>query len=368
MECKKCGKEISDESVFCSFCGKKQTVEVPRRKTKSRGNGQGSVYKLPDDKWGVEITRGYKIENGKKTRVIKRKKGFKTKKEALDYLPTLRNNSTKPKDIKFSQLYDEWINSLQYSKKSKGKQAAYKIAYKKCGDLHYKNILDIRTPDIQAVVDSVKGKYYPKHDVKVLCSLLFKFAVKQNYLTDTKNYASFVDLPTAPKSKNVSFTDDEIAAFWKDYESGNDFTGYILIMIYTGMRYGEMTTIKKANVHLEKNYMIGGIKTDAGINREIAINEKIKPIVEKCYYRGKRKLMEISEKNFYARYYETLKRNGIPETKKPHCCKHTFASLSARAGTHPAIIREMAGHEDYSTTLQYTHIPLSDKIEAANKI
>ena len=283
MECKKCGKEINEESIFCSFCGKKQIVELSVRKTKSRGNGQGTVYKLPDDKWGAEITRGYKIENGKKTRVIKRKKGFKTKKEALDYLPTLRNDSAKPKDIKFYQLYDEWTQSLQYLKKGKGKQAAYKIAYNKCEDLYYKNILDIRTPDIQAVVDSVKGVYYPKHDVKVLCSLLFKFAVKQNYLTDTKNYAAFVDLPTAPKSKNVAFTDDEIAAFWKDYKKGNDFTGYILIMIYTGMRYGELYGIKKENIYLDKNYMIGGIKTDAGINREIAIGYKIKPVIKKFY-------------------------------------------------------------------------------------
>jgi len=27
MKCKKCGKEILDESIFCSFCGVKQTKE-----------------------------------------------------------------------------------------------------------------------------------------------------------------------------------------------------------------------------------------------------------------------------------------------------------------------------------------------------
>ena len=365
MKCKKCDKEIADESIFCPFCGKKQKTELCGRKTKSRGNGQGTVFKLPNDKWRLEITLGY-AEDG--TRIRKTKSGFKTKKEALEYIPTLKNISTKPKDIKFFQLYEKWCKSSEYSKKSSGKQAAYKIAYNKCGGLHYKNITDIRTPDIQEVVDSVKGEFYPKHDVKILCSLLFKYAIKSNYLSETKNYASFVDLPTVPKSKNVAFTDDEVAAFWKDYEAGNDFTGYILIMIYTGMRYGEISKIKKANVYLDKNYMIGGIKTAAGINREIGIHHKIKPIVEKCYNRGKLKILEMNENTFYERYYEVLKRLGISESRKPHCCRHTFATLMARTGAQPAIIQAATGHEKYETTLNYTHIPLSDKLAAINKI
>lgn len=362
MKCKKCDRKIADDSIFCSFCGKKQIVELPGRKTKSRGNGQGSVYQLPNKKWRAAVTLGYTEE---KVRIYKTKSDFKTKKEGLEYLQKLRDESKKPKDIKFSKLYDEW-KKKHYSNIGKSKIAAYKIAYKKCKDLYYKNIADIRTPDIQEVIDSVKG-YYPKKDIKTLCSLMFKHAIRKDYLAETKNYASFVELPSTPKSKNTSFTDEELTSFWNDYNAGNDFTGYILIMIYTSMRYGELYKIYKVNVFLDKNYMIGGIKTDAGIDREIGIADKIKPIVEKFYNRGKKKLLEMNENTFYERYYKTLERLEIPE-KKPHCCRHTFGTLMARAKVQPAIIQSAIGHEKYETTMQYTHIPLSDKLEAINKI
>ena len=53
MLCKKCGTQLPDESVFCSMCGKKQAVE--RRAKKSRGNGQGTVFKLSNGKYRAEV-------------------------------------------------------------------------------------------------------------------------------------------------------------------------------------------------------------------------------------------------------------------------------------------------------------------------
>lgn len=44
MQCVKCKKEIPEESVFCLYCGKKQSAEP--RKAMKRANGMGSVYKL----------------------------------------------------------------------------------------------------------------------------------------------------------------------------------------------------------------------------------------------------------------------------------------------------------------------------------
>lgn len=69
-------------------------------------------------------------------------------------------------------------------------------------------------------------------------------------------------------------------------------TDLTLIMLYSGMRSGEIRTIKKENIFLDKNYMIGGIKTDAGINRIIPIHPKIKELII-FYYN------EFPEKNFF---------------------------------------------------------------------
>lgn len=189
--------------------------------------------------------------------------------------------------------------------------------------------------------------------------------MQNDYLT--KNYAQFIRLPPVPKSTRDAFSREEINSLWNDYNSGNDITGYILILIYTGMRFGELQKIEKEKIFLDGNYMIGGIKTAAGIDREIIISEKIKPIVEKFYTRSKIKLLEMGENLFYERYYEALARANTMKLS-PHCCRHTFATLMVESGAQAEITKVLAGHSDYKTTLQYTHISMEEKQKAANKI
>jgi site-specific recombinase XerD len=75
----------------------------------------------------------------------------------------------------------------------------------------------------------------------------------------------------------------------------------------------------------------------------------------------------MSEKVFYNNFYETLERLKIRRLT-PHACRHSAATALAELGIPPAIIKEILGHKEYSTTLGYTHISLSEKLKAVNKI
>ena len=86
MKCRKCRVEIPDDCKFCPQCGAKVTLS---KHTKSRGNGTGSVYKR-GKVWVAAKTTGYYIDgDGKVKRVVRTKSGFKTKREAQEYLPLL---------------------------------------------------------------------------------------------------------------------------------------------------------------------------------------------------------------------------------------------------------------------------------------
>lgn len=367
MNCPRCNAELPGESKYCNLCGKKLVREQNKR---TRGNGEGTVYQLPGGKWRAEITLGWRQGN----RLVKTKSGFKTKKEALAALELIKQSpiDVNP-NIKFCDIYDLWSES-HYKNISKPTADGYRKAYQYAEPLHYFVFSQIKTADLQKVIDNASyeknGKarsagYRTKADIQSLFTNLFKYAIENDYVQ--KNYAEFVKLPPKPKTKKDAFTQQEIDALWRDYEAGNEFTGYILIMIYTGLRYGEISTIKKENVHIPERYMIGGIKTAAGIDRVIPIADYLYPIVAKFYLAGDKKILEMHEKVFYNTFYETLKRAGVRKLN-PHCCRHTFATLMANKGIQPAVITETAGHEDYSTTLQYTHISLDEKLKAVNSL
>jgi integrase len=350
---------------------------------RTRANGQGTVFKMPNGKWRAEVTLGWndiKDRDGKvikRTRIVKTKSGFKLKKDAIAALSELGHNSPGiNKSIKVNELYSLWSAS-HFGRITKPTEYGYVSAYEHCRDLQYRIFTELKTQDLQEAVD--KAKTFPrtkedkpvalgrraKADIKSLLTNLYKYATENDYCD--KNYAQYIKLPPKPKSKKDAFTSKEVDALWKDYKAGNQFTGYILIMIYTGMRFGELAKIEKENIHLPEKYMIGGIKTKAGIDREIPLCDKIIPIVSVFYLAGEKKILEMHEKVFYNKFYETLEKLSIRKLN-PHCCRHTAATALADAGIQPAIITAILGHEDYSTTLNYTHIPLEEKIKAVNLI
>ena len=108
-------------------------------------------------------------------------------------------------------------------------------------------------------------------------------------------------------------------------------------MIYTGLRPTELLEIQTENVHLDEKYMVGGMKTEAGKDRIIPLNDKIIPLVKNRYDANKKYLINNKFGNHYT--YGTY-MNGNFNTcmgklkmkHLPHDGRHTFASLMDSAG------------------------------------
>lgn len=337
--------------------------EVKRRK-RTRANGEGTVFKLPNGKWRAEVTLGWEEVNGKKKRIVKTKSGFKRKSDAIAYLSVLKQEQPDiDTGIQFREIYELWSKS-HYPRISKSTENGYKNAYKYCEALYYRPFVKLKTADLQAVVDACPHGRRTKADMKSLMINLYKYAIENDYVD--KNYATFVKLPPKEKSKKDAFTKAERDLLWNDYNAGNKFTGQILFLIYAGLRFGEFKILKPENFHIDDRYFVGGIKTDAGIDRVIPIADCILPIVKELLSEADKKILTMHEKAWYHMYRVTLKRLGI-RPLNAHCCRHTSATALAEAGVAPAVITAILGHEDYSTTLGYTHISLDEKLAGVNK-
>ncbi len=112
-------------------------------------------------------------------------------------------------------------------------------------------------------------------NVRTVLFETFDLARKQKYINE--NFIGDIDFiyKTSHKKIHDTFSRDEVDLLWK--HSGDGSIQIILIMVYTGMRIEELLSMKTENVHPEERYMIGGVKTSAGINRIIPIAQKILP-------------------------------------------------------------------------------------------
>ena len=243
--CIKCGADLPQGALYCPMCGKKQTAQTnseKKRTGRSRPNGTGSVYRRGKT-WECAIVLGYVIQpDGKRKAIRPTKGGFKTKKEAMEYLPKLKEDRPRLTPTLYD-LWERYQDSKKYTQLSASRKEKYAIAWRKLERLWFTKIDLLTTFDLQDTVNDQASTFYTARDLKDLLSKLYQMALPDQYVKS--NLAEYIELPELNAKKQEAFTAEEIAKLWTDYADGNWWTGYILLMIYTGMMPGELLGCQK---------------------------------------------------------------------------------------------------------------------------
>lgn len=370
---KRCQKEIVSEYKYCPYCGADQT----RRRRTRRANGEGCIYALPNGKYKLDCVIGYDVDDAGKLIPQRITGTYTTRKAALEALSKLKERkraeiaqgqTPKKRALAVLTLAEAWEiyeASRVYDALSRSQKEKLQIARRRVEPLSAERMTDILLDDMQDLLDATVSTYYPAKDIRTVLSHCYKVAIKREVVHYNK--ASYLELPLLHEEERKPFTRDDLTAFTLDWKHGHHFTGYILIMCYAGLRPGELMTQQLADIHLEEQYMIGGGKTAAGTKRTIPLADILIPVMTHFLKTNKNKLLEMNKDTFYQRYWETIERLEVSHLS-PYSCRHTYMTELARAGVQPGIITAAGGHTDYQTTLRYTHIPIKDLVEAANKI
>lgn len=353
MECIKCKKEIPAGSVFCCWCGKKQGASP--KKALKRANGTGTVYKL----------------QGRRTRPWVAAKGktiigyFDKKTAALEALARLQGRSIDEiYNWTFKQVYEAWKDEHFREIGVKGTES-YERAYDVFEPLHDRKFRELRTADYQAIMDKYRDKSHSLlSKFKQLATQMSQWGIRQELITT--NFASFIKLPENVKKEKEIFSKEDIQKLEAD---GSQAAKLTLMMVYTGMRIGELFGLRTENVH--ETYVIGGEKTEAGRNRIIPIRSEGRKYFAEFKQRAKGDLLISGYSgqkviaNFRNRdYYPLLERLGISK-KTPHATRHTFASWAVANNIKPELLQKMLGHADYSTTANiYEHFDIDQLVNA----
>ena len=190
------------------------------------------------------------------------------------------------------------------------------------------------------------------------------------------NPANYITLPQAQQKQiREAITNEQINCFW---ETPHHLQTAALIMIYAGLRRGELCALTWNDIDFKKNTIT--------VNKAINFKNdgKIKPPKTNAGFR----IIPMPE--LLANYLKTLpqnslqvvNKNGVPFTNSTwnsnwknyistiknkynlsdfetsaHCLRHTYCTILYEAGVDVLTAKELMGHADISTTMGiYTHL------------
>ena len=293
---------------------------------------------------------------------------------AADYNKKHNNKILSGHQITFAELYYRWLpfHTDKYLP-AKTTIYSYKIAFQHCMPLHEMPLKNIKYYHLQTVIDDVKRKglsYSSCKKIRSLLSLMFKYGIMMEYCD--KNYASLLNLGRNKAIRpHKPFTRQKINKLWSNLEV--EGTDTVLILIYTGMRVGELLNLTKDNVYLRQKYLkITKSKTLSGL-RSIPIHDKIFPLIRRRMNTTGKYLITDKQGNpyNYSRYRTLWNKlmKQINAKYTTHDCRHTCATLLDNAEANPNAKRRILGHSDGDVTDKtYTHKNLKQLRKAINKI
>lgn len=375
MQCRSCHTELTDNSIYCHICGRKQ-LSQPRRHL-HRGKSQGTITKLPGKRKNAYWAR---LPVDCSTGAPERKSigCFPTYKEAAEALAkAIYLHETEPQSADrttLQMIYDRFIEGNYYSRLSKSAQGSHRTAWSHLSSIAQIPVCNITKETFQTPIDSLRKagkKRETLAKVKNLSSLLCQEAMGMGLLVI--NYGQLVQLPKNDSQGSLPFTNANLKRIWAEVDKGNTIAMAVQLLNYTGMRPGEMLSLQ-IETHLlqhdDKWYIKTGSKTDAGRNRIIPLPDILISCIESLIAnRSTGPLICAPEGGFYRldnwrpRCFNKLMEQLHLTGHTPYSCRHTYADLQKRRKVDPEIMMEIMGHEDYATTVEHYHTTTDEDLD-----
>lgn len=272
-------------------------------------------------------------------------------------------NRLKVRDKTYAEVYQDYFvykferdKTREYSRST---ISAVKAGFKNSSALHDRIFRELKTDDLQKVIDDCPLKHASKEHIVNLFKGMYDYA-DANDLCD-KKYSDYVKINTPDDDESgTPFTTNEIQKIWENSD-GNTILQGVLIMIYSGYR---IAAYQKLEINLTEQYFKGGVKTRAGKGRIVPFNSIIVPFINPDL-----ELFTMSTDTFRNRFKEELEKIGIPN-HTPHDCRHTFSWLCDVFKVDELSKKMILGHSlgKDVTDLKYGHRTLDELRTEINKI
>lgn len=354
MKCKKCRREIADNSIFCSWCGYKQLTEAKETRVPTpthRGNLWSSQIMLDGER--VYVTAESEAEYYAKARAIK--DGLVKIKKAAPRLTlgTAIDNYIKVND---SVLSPSTINA--YKSYRKTRFSAYMDS-------------DVWQINYQQMVNEEARNYAPKtvHNAWRLVTAALRHA-------DVP--VPSINLPQKPKAERP-FLDYQQIQILLDKCKGKPYELGILLALH-GLRRSEILhltsddiDIGKGLIHVRGASVVGAENRliDKKTNKNRTSTRDVHIVIPQLTDAIKGingRLITTNPTTLYGLINGLCERNGLPQVGV-HGLRHSYVALCFHLGVSPDTVMREGGWSNLQTVNNvYRHLSELDKNEDICKL
>ena len=386
---------------------------MARNEKKRRENGEGSISQRKDGTWTGRIDIGTTKDGKRKVKAVY----GKTEREVKAKLKEVRNSLIKEevidsKTITVRDYVSDWL--ITY-KKNEVKPKTYDYIEMIFNNYIFPSIGDyqlhsVNSNDIQKMINKLTDADYAYSTIRksfIYTNNIFDFARKRHDIKE--NPCELVVLPKA-KEKAISdivyYNANDIVQIKKfaleKYSTGKYKYRYgyaVILMLYTGLRAGEVCGLKWKNVDFENKTIYIDNNISIIKDRDKSSTKKTKLVEGSPKSRSsERKVpladmaieaLEYFKKVSVGGVYVVTKENGklldhhvlddtfysIIEKACPkkrygvHALRHTFASMLFKKGVDVKTVSEILGHKETGVTYNiYIHIIEDQKKKAISQL
>ena len=307
----------------------------------------------------------------------RRKRGFETKREALEFERSKKLSNERSMDMKLSDFIEIYFSDKQNDLKDRTiKNKRYMMQQHIVPYFGNQMMSEIKASQIIQWQNEIQKKGYSDSYLRMI----------QNQLTSLFTHAAKIyDLPVNPckkvkrmgnsDSRSLNFwTLDEYKQFIQTMEPGTRYYLMFEMLFWTGCRIGELLAITKADINFEKNqlsinktyYRTGmqDIITEPKTKQSFRtieipefLKEEIKEFVDGHYgMPDTERLFPVVQEAVQHKMKRQIELAGVKKIRV-HDIRHSHVAYLIEKGVEPLLIRDRLGHKDIRITLNtYGHL------------
>lgn len=300
---------------------------------------------------------------------------------------------TPTKAILFSTVIDKWYKEIKEPYCSPSSRLNYQLYIDKI------NKSFLGTTLIKEITSATINKFFARSEIvklkkktylKAIMRGAFQYAIENDYIIKNPFISIKFENDNSAEETIKVFSKSDVNKIIEFAKTDKQFGVQILMLLYTGLRRGELCAIHKSDINFKENYITVNkavSKDESGFflanttktkrSRIVPINEDLCRRLQQlnndcCIWNGKEfyspRTFETEYEKFFKRLNASLSNGEKVAYLSPHKMRHTFATYSLKGCKNLRAVQEILGHSKSSTTEIYTHIDIDDKKKVINNI